>query len=36
VDRYFKELKAIGNEIDKKGYLSNREHRFIIAARKKC
>lgn len=34
VDRCFEELKAIGAEIDKVGYLSNKEHRFIIVARK--
>ena len=34
VDRCFEELKEIGSEIDKVGYISNREHRFMIAARK--
>ena len=34
VERCFKELKAIGEEIDKKGYLSNREHRFLIVSKK--
>lgn len=34
VDRCFEELKTIGEEINKKGYLSNREHRFMIVARK--
>jgi hypothetical protein len=34
VDRCFQKLKVIGEEINKKGYLSNREHRFLIVARK--
>ena len=34
VNKYFKKLKAIGEEINQKGYLSNKEHRFLIVARK--
>lgn len=34
VNKYFMKLKAIGEEINQKGYLSNKEHRFLIVARK--
>jgi SAM-dependent methyltransferase len=35
VDRCFDRLKMIGDEINRKGYLPNREHRFLIVARKR-
>lgn len=34
VDNCFEKLKSVGEEINKKGYFSNREHRFFIVARK--
>lgn len=34
VDRCFEKLKEIGEEINHQGYLSNREHRFLIVAKK--
>lgn len=34
VEKCFEQLKALGEEINQKGYLSNKEHRFLIVARK--
>jgi SAM-dependent methyltransferase len=34
VEQCFEQLKALREEIDQKGYLENREHRFLIVARK--
>lgn len=36
VEKCFEQLKRLGEEITQKGYLANREHRFLIAARKQA
>lgn len=35
VERCFEQLKELKEEINQKGYISNNEHRFLIAARKR-
>jgi len=34
VEKCFEQLKSLGEEINQKGYLPNKEHRFLIVARK--
>ena len=34
VNKYFEQIKSLGEEINQKGYVSNNEHRFLIIDQK--